>query len=63
MTNWKPFDTYQGVQIEYRGTPATGQEYRIAGRSKIAPCVTCLKREIWEEVFTQEKRSQENQDD
>ena len=37
---WKPLYLYQGVQIEYRGTPESGQEYRIAGRSKIAACVT-----------------------
>jgi Zn finger protein HypA/HybF involved in hydrogenase expression len=57
MTNWKPFSVYQGVQIECRGTPATGQEYRIAGSPRSFNCLTCLKREIWEEVSARQKRS------
>ena len=57
MTNWKPFSTYQGVQIENKGTPATGQEYRIAGSPKSMPCLTCLKREILKEVSRRQRRA------
>jgi len=57
MTNWKLFSTYQGVQIEYKGTPATGQEYRIAGSPKSMPCLTCLKREILKEVSRRQRRA------
>lgn len=63
MTNWKPFTVYHEVQIEKRGTPATGQEYRIAGSPKSMICLTCLKREIWEEVVRKQRRDFENQDD
>lgn len=45
MNNWQPFTVYRTIEIEKKGTPATGQEYRITGHKTTFACLTCCKRQ------------------